>query len=91
MSKTELVNCVAEKAGVSKVEAARVLDAVLEGITEGLQKDGKVTLVGFGTFAKKERAARDGINPITKEPISIPAKMAVSFKAGSKLKDAVNE
>ena len=90
MSKNDLVMIVAEKAGVSKAEAARVLDAVLEGITEGLQKDGKVSFVGFGTFSKKERAAREGINPITKAPISIPAKMAVSFKAGSKLKDAIN-
>ena len=55
-----------------------------------LSKDGKVALVGFGTYTAKKRAARDGINPLTKEKLHIPAKMAVSFKAGSKLKDALN-
>ena len=90
MSKTELVNSIAEKANISKAEAARVLEATLESIVAGLQNDGKVSITGFGIFSKKERSAREGINPITKEKISIPAKMAVSFKAGSKLKDAVN-
>ena len=66
------------------------LDAVLEGITEGLKNEGKVALVGFGTFSAKERAAREGINPLTKEAIKIPAKTVASFKAGSKLKDAIN-
>ena len=91
MSKTELVNFIAEQANLTKADATRALDAVLEGITTGLQKDGKVSLVGFGTFNSKKREAREGINPLTKEPLSIPAKMVVSFKAGSKLKDAVNE
>ena len=61
-----------------------------EAITEGLKKEGKVTFVGFGTFSAKERAAREGINPLTKEPLKIPAKTVVSFKAGSKLKESVN-
>lgn len=90
MSKTELVEFVAKEANVSKAEAGRVLDAVLAGITKGLKKEGKVALVGFGTFASKKRAARDGINPLTKKPMKIPAKNVVSFKAGSKLKDSVN-
>ena len=90
MSKNELVMYVAEAANMSKAEAGRAVDAVMAGITEGLKKDGKVTLVGFGTFSSKKRAARDGINPLTKEPLHIPAKNVVSFKAGSKLKDAVN-
>ncbi len=90
MSKTDLVNFVAEETGLTKADAGRALDAVMNGITEGLKNDGKVTLVGFGVFASKERAARDGINPLTKEPLHIPAKNVVSFKAGSKLKDAVN-
>ena len=90
MSKTELVEYVAESANVSKAEASRVVDAVLAGITEGLKKDGKVALVGFGTFSSKKRAAREGINPLTKEPMIIPAKNVVSFKAGAKLKDSVN-
>ncbi len=90
MSKTELVEFVAAEAGVSKAEAGRVLDAVLAGIQKGLKKDGKVALVGFGTFSSKKRAAREGINPLTKQPMKIPAKNVVSFKAGAKLKDSVN-
>ncbi len=90
MSKTELVEFIAAKAGLSKADATRALDATIEGITEGLKKEGKVALVGFGTFATKERAAREGINPLTKEPLKIPAKTVASFKAGSKLKAAIN-
>ena len=90
MTKQELVEFVAKEANLTKAEALRALDAVLAGVTKGLKKDKKVALVGFGTFAAKKRAAREGINPLTKEKIKIPAKMAVSFKAGSKLKDAVN-
>ena len=90
MSKTELVELIAEKAGLTKADAARALDATIAGITEGLKKDGKVALVGFGTFSAKTRAARDGINPLTKEPLHIDAKTVASFKAGSKLKDALN-
>ena len=90
MSKTELVELIAAQAEISKAAAARALDAALEGITEGLKKEGKVTLVGFGTFSAKKRAAREGINPLTKEPLKIPAKTVASFKAGSKLKDALN-
>lgn len=90
MSKTELVELIAEKAEISKAAAARALDATLEGITEGLKNEGKVTFVGFGTFSAKKRAAREGINPLTKEPLKIPAKTVASFKAGSKLKDALN-
>lgn len=90
MSKTDLIEFIAEKAGLSKADAGRALDATMEGITKGLKKEGKVTLVGFGTFAAKKRAARNGINPLTKETIKIPAKVAPSFKAGSKLKDALN-
>ncbi len=90
MSKTELVEFVAAKAGLTKADAGRALDAVLEGVTTGLKKEGKVALVGFGTFAAKKRAARQGINPLTKTAIKIPAKVVASFKAGSKLKDALN-
>ena len=90
MSKTELVEFIASKAGLSKADANRALDAAIEGISTGLKKEGKVTLVGFGTFSAKKRAAREGINPLTKEPLKIPAKTVASFKAGSKLKDALN-
>ncbi len=90
MTKQELVEFVAKEANLTKADALRALDAVLAGVTKGLKKEGKVALVGFGTFAAKKRAAREGINPLTKQKIKIPAKMAVSFKAGSKLKEAVN-
>ena len=90
MTKTELVEFIAAKAGLSKADAARALDATVEGITSGLKKEGKVALVGFGTFSAKKRPARDGINPLTKAPLHIPAKTVASFKAGSKLKDAIN-
>lgn len=90
MSKTELIEFIAAEAGLTKADATRALDATLKGIEKGLKEEGKVAFVGFGTFKTSERAARDGINPITKEPMHIDAKKVVSFKAGSKLKDAVN-
>ncbi|MCI8795217.1 MAG: HU family DNA-binding protein [Bacilli bacterium] len=90
MSKNELVEFIAAEADLSKAAAGKALDAMLKGIENGLKKDGKVALVGFGTFSSKRREGREGINPLTKEPMKIPAKNVVSFKAGSKLKDAVN-
>ena len=87
MNKSELVSAVAEKSGLTKVDAKKALDAVLESIGEELKNDGKVVLVGFGTFSVNERSARKGINPRTKEPIDIPAKKVVKFKAGSVLSD----
>ena len=90
MSKTELVEFIAKAANLTKADAARALDATIDGITAGLKKEGKVALVGFGTFSAKKRAAREGINPLTKAKIKIPAKVAASFKAGSKLKEALN-
>ena len=90
MSKTELVEFIASNAGLTKADANRALEATIEGITKGLKKEGKVAIVGFGTFSAKKRAAREGINPLTKEPLKIPAKTVASFKAGSKLKDALN-
>ena len=90
MSKTELVEFIAKEAGLTKADAARAIDAFVEGVTTGLKKEGKVALVGFGTFAAKKRPAREGINPLTKQAIKIPAKVVASFKAGSKLKDALN-
>ena len=85
MNKSELVSAVAQKSGLSKVDSKKALDAVLESIDEELKNDGKVVLVGFGTFSVNERSARKGINPRTKEPIDIPAKKVVKFKAGSEL------
>ena len=91
MGKTELVELIAAKAGLTKADAARALDACLEGIVEGLKKEGKVSLVGFGTYATSERPAREGRNPRTGETVKIAARTAVTFKAGSKLKEAVNK
>ena len=90
MTKQELVEFIAKSANLTKADAARALDATIQGVTKGLKSDGKVALVGFGTFSAKKRAARDGINPLTKAKIRIPAKTVASFKAGSKLKDALN-
>lgn len=90
MTKAELVDYVAEKADLTKADAARALEAVMEGVTEGLKKSGKVTLVGFGTFTAKERAARTGRNPQTGEAVKIAARTVPGFKAGNKLKDALN-
>lgn len=89
MTKTELVELMAEKAGVSKAEAGRVLAAFEEAVTEGLVKEGKVSLVGFLTLEKKARAERTARNPQTGENITIPARNAVTVKVGSKLKEAV--
>lgn len=91
MKKVELVEAVAEKAGLTKADATRALDATLESITEALVKGDKVPLVGFGTFSVSKRAAREGRNPRTGETVKIAARKAVTFKAGSALKDAVNK
>lgn len=89
MTKTELAAKVAEKAGISKKAAAEAVDAVLATITEALDAGEKVSLVGFGTFEVRTRAARQGINPRTKENISIPASKLPVFKAGKSLKDVI--
>ncbi len=85
MNKTELVNAIAEKAGLTKVDAKNALDATLTSIADALKNDEKVALVGFGTFSVTEKAARTGINPRTKEKIEIPARKVVKFKAGADL------
>ena len=90
MTKAELVEFMAEKADLTKADAARALDAMMEGVTKGLKKEGKVTLVGFGTFTAKKRAAREGRNPQTGAAVKIAARVVPGFKAGSKLKDALN-
>lgn len=90
MTKAELVDFIAEKADLTKADAARALEAVMEGVTTGLKESGKVTLVGFGTFTAKEREARTGRNPQTGETVKIAARVVPGFKAGSKLKDALN-
>ena len=90
MTKAELVEFVAEKADLTKADAARAVDAVVAGVTKGLKSEGKVTLVGFGTFSAKKRAARTGRNPQTGEEVKIAARVVPGFKAGQKLKDALN-
>ena len=90
MKKVELVEAVAKKAGLTKADAGRALDATIEAVTKALAKGDKVPLVGFGTFGVSKRAARTGRNPQTGAEVKIPARTAVTFKAGSALKDAVN-
>ena len=89
MTKTDLVSAVAKKAGVTKKDAGAVLDALIEEIIGAVKKGDRVQLVGFGTFELRERAARTGLNPQTKEQIEIPASKAPAFKAGQAFKDAV--
>jgi DNA-binding protein HU-beta len=89
MNKAELINAVADKAELSKADAMRAVDAFVEVVTKVLKKNGKVSLVGFGTFAIRERAARAGRNPKTGSPLKIAASKNPSFKAGKALKDAV--
>ena len=90
MNKVELIAALADKADVSKKDAAKVLDAFTDTITEQLSQKEKITLVGFGTFETRERAARIGKNPRTGETLKIAASTAPAFKAGKALKDAVN-
>ena len=89
MNKTELVAAVSEKAGLSRKDSEKAVKAALEAVTEALVNGEKVSLVGFGTFSVKERAARIGHNPQTKEEIPVAARRVASFKAGNLLKDAV--
>ncbi len=89
MNKTELVAAVAAKANLSKKDADAAVSAVLASITEALADGDKVAIAGFGSFEVKERAARQGLNPRTKEKIEIAASKVPSFKAGKALKDAV--
>ncbi|TNF34339.1 MAG: HU family DNA-binding protein [Gammaproteobacteria bacterium] len=90
MNKSELIDAIAEAADLSKADAGRALDAMVDAITAALKKGDSVSLVGFGTFAAKQRAARTGRNPQTGEEIKIKASVVPSFKAGKGLKDALN-
>ena len=89
MNKTELINAIATGSGLSKKDSEKALAATVDAITKALIAGDKVQLVGFGIFDVKNRAARMGRNPKTKEPISIPATRTPQFKAGKSLKDAV--
>jgi len=89
MTKAELISVVAEKSGLTKKDSDKAVTAMIDAVTEALVKGDKVSLVGFGTFEVKDRAARKGINPRTKEPMPIPASKLPAFKAGKALKEAV--
>jgi len=89
MNKAELVEEVAGKAGLTKKEAGDVVDAITSAITDTLAMNERVTLVGFGTFQVRERKARKGVNPRTREAINIPAKKVPKFTAGKALRGAV--
>ena len=89
MNKKELVDAIAQDAKLTKVEAKAALDATLDAIAETLKKRDKLALVGFGTFAVVEKAARTGINPSTKAKIEIPAKKVIKFKAGAELAEKI--
>lgn len=88
MNKSELIDAIAAGSGLSKADAKKALDAFVGAVTGELAKGEKIALVGFGTFSVSERAARTGINPATKQQITIPAKKVVKFKAGAELEKA---
>lgn len=90
MNKSELIDAIAKDANITKVAAKAALESFISNVSDTLkQKDGKVSLVGFGTFSVAERAARQGINPATKKPIQIAAKKVAKFKPGADLSAAV--
>lgn len=91
MNKVELTKSVATRIGATQKDTAVYVDAVIESIKDGMIEDGKVQIVGFGTFEVKERAEREGRNPATGESMKIAACKVLKFKAGKALKDAVNE
>jgi DNA-binding protein HU-beta len=89
MQKTDFIKAVAERTGVSQKETKQVVDAALEVITESLKRGEKVTLTGFGTFEVRQRQAREGVNPQTRQKIQIAATKTPGFSASSTLKEAV--
>ena len=91
MTKAELVTSIAEKTGLTKKDSEKALAAFVDTVTETLAKGDSIQLVGFGTFEVRERAAREGINPRTKEKIEIPASKLPVFKAGKALKEVVSK
>ena len=91
MNKAQLAEIVASKTGWSKSDATRAVETVLDGIRDGIKRDESVTIVGFGTFSKKQRSARTGRNPNTGEPIEIKAKTTIGFKPSDALRDWFSE
>lgn len=90
MNKTDLTAAIAEKTGLTKKDSEKACTAFIDAVTDALANGDKVSIVGFGTFEVRERAAREGINPATKEKIMIDAVKAPAFKAGKALKERVN-
>jgi DNA-binding protein HU-beta len=90
MNKSELIDAVADSSGLTKADAGRAVDAFVKSVTKALKKGQTVSLVGFGTFSVRKRAARTGRNPRTGQTIKIKASKNPAFKAGKALKDAVN-
>lgn len=90
MNKSELINAIAEESGLTKADAGKALDATVKAITAAMASGDSVAIIGFGTFAVGERAARTGRNPQTGKEMQIPAAKVPKFKPGKSLKDAVN-
>ncbi len=90
MNKAELINAIAEEAGLSKADSKKALDGFIKSVSEALKSGDKVSLIGFGSFSISEKSERTGINPATKQPITIAAKKVVKFKAGAELAEMVN-
>jgi len=90
MTKNDLVSAMAEKAGITKSEAEKALKAFTESVTDTLKADDKLTLIGFGTFSKTHREAREGRNPATGQTMTIAAKNIAKFKPGKALEEAIN-
>ena len=90
MKKADLINIIAQRSSLTKKDSAVALDATLAAITDALAKGDSLTLVGFGTFSVSERAAREGINPLTKAPLQIKAAKIPKFKPGKALRDSIN-
>lgn len=90
MTKVDLVNAIAESTSLAKKDVEKVISALPDVILKGIVEDGKVQLIGFGTFSLEERAERVGRNPKTKEEMIIPAKKTMKFKVGKTIKDALN-
>lgn len=89
MNKSDLINAMAAESGLSKADSKKALDAFVSAVSAALKDGDKVALVGFGTFSVSARGERTGINPATKQTITIPAKKVVKFKAGNELEGAV--
>lgn len=89
MNKTDFINAVSEKSGLSKADAKKAVEAFVETVSATLKAGDKVALLGFGSFSVSEKAARKGVNPKTKEPIEIAARKSVKFKAGAELNDLI--